>query len=696
MTADYTSSFTVSTDWPELVNKKIKTIDSSLKEFVILNHHEMLVVNGVIEREIRYQEFDGRARKSEDKIQFEAILGASLPEPLPTFEAELRSINFVFQPRRLGVDRAVLNQQFSLLVTIKSTEHPANISGDISVLADIIESSGKNDQIIRIELPMISAGNKPKQFEGTVRFDEAPAPPVIGGSITGNLLIRMNDSSIQELELCHTFNFLTALPEPSGQQHLKILGEIGDVVWIPSNGYSHWIMELKITYNWQYLCRKEITCMEIRQSNDQSQPQYKLPVFIGELERHLATEAEFTELIGENPEIKLESSSVTTQITKRGLLVTARVLVGIYSVSGAQEIYGQQEIVMDELISSDLTAGRDPSDLFLKDRLIPQVIKLTRQNFKVLVIAGFKYCCRLYRSQLVSLSGGNESDPLVSCACLVNQISFSLAGEEMLRLRGNPQIVKAVRTSIHNVSVEPRDGWLIAGGELMVPVSYIDNENRFREDVFKIIFQKSILCQGILRASQIDLTPRLEYDSFTLNESGLCYRYFIKLEAKLFSETAVRVDTRLRISSGPSKPEEDTRPPAAIGTGGRSAMRLAMEEDISLKLGSPKEITTGRTYIEQFSCRRAMNALFVEGKLGGEVEYWDEDGYLRQETINYPFWRFVQLKADGLFPDPSSYWPEIRNYSFLPVRSWPWRHGALKLKVEIELLPPKTEGGSGD
>ncbi len=694
MTADYTSSFTVSTDWPELVNKKIKTIDSSLKEFAIVNHSEMLVISGVIEREIRYQEFDGRARKSEDKIQFEAILGASLPEPLPAFEAELRSTYFVFQPRQLGVDRAILNQQFSVSVS-KSTECPTNITGDIPVLADIVESSGKNGQIIRIELPMIATGSRPKQFEGTVHFEEILAPPIIGGSITGNLLIRTKDSSIQEMELCHPFNFLTDLPESSGQQHLKILGEIGDVLWIPSNGHSHWIMELKITYNWQYLHRKEITCMEILQSDDQPQSRYKLPVFIGELKRHLIRETEIAEPIGENPEIKLESSSVATRITKRGLLVTVQVLIGIYSIFGTQEIYGQQEIIIDELIPSELTAGREPSEIFAMERLIPQVFKLTRRNFKVLVITGFEYCCRLYRNQLVVLSVGNESDPLISCACLVDQVAFSLAGEDMIRLRGNPQIIKAVRTSIQNVSAEPRDGWFIAGGELLVPISYIDSENRFREDVFKIVFQKSILCQTIPRASWIDLTPRLEYDSFTLNESGLCYRYFIKLEANLFSDTAIRVDTRLRIPSGPSKPE-DVGPPNAIGTSGRSPMRLAMEEDISLKLGSPKEITTGRTYIEQFSCRPAMNALFVEGKLAGEVEYWDEDGYLRQETINYPFWRFVQLKTESLFPDPSGYWPEIRNYSFLPVRSWPWRHGSLKLKVEIELLPQKNEGGSDD
>ncbi len=71
MLTTFSTSFKVATFWPELVNKKIQMVESYLKEVQYTLRDGSLIAWGTVKRQVRYLEFDGRARKVEDRIQFE-------------------------------------------------------------------------------------------------------------------------------------------------------------------------------------------------------------------------------------------------------------------------------------------------------------------------------------------------------------------------------------------------------------------------------------------------------------------------------------------------------------------------------------------------------------------------------------------------------------------------------------------------
>ena len=111
-----------------------------------------------------------------------------------------------------------------------------------------------------------------------------------------------------------------------------------------------------------------------------------------------------------------------------------------------------------------------------------------------------------------------------------------------------------------------------------------------------------------------------------------------------------------------------------------------------MELGNPLHIYQDRTKVSKFNFRQAQNAILVEGYISGDLEYWDENGYLKQEVINYPFWKFV---------NPSSLWfnslpdlePRLERHTLTTIKSPTWqRKGRLKIKLDFNFQPLKQAG----
>ena len=111
-----TKHFKVQTLWPSLVNKQIQQIETFLKEIHFSNLTGTLVAKGQIKRKIQYLDLDGRIRKAEDRILFEVALGDLLLEPVPLLHSDLKQEYYLFQPRQLGENQAILEQGFNLSV----------------------------------------------------------------------------------------------------------------------------------------------------------------------------------------------------------------------------------------------------------------------------------------------------------------------------------------------------------------------------------------------------------------------------------------------------------------------------------------------------------------------------------------------------------------------------------------------------
>ena len=91
-----------------------------------------------------------------------------------------------------------------------------------------------------------------------------------------------------------------------------------------------------------------------------------------------------------------------------------------------------------------------------------------------------------------------------------------------------------------------------------------------------------------------------------------------------------------------------------------------------------------RTYLSEFNFRNEADAVVVEGSFTGELEYWDDVGYLRKETVHFPFWRLMENKSGGPLKNLNLI-PQLRRYSYSPVGTKPWEKGCVRIFIELEL-----------
>ncbi|HBE77406.1 MAG TPA: hypothetical protein DDW65_06430, partial [Firmicutes bacterium] len=115
MSEERVSHFNAITELPELWNKNIEQIDLSLREVSFFNKDHALFVQGFIERQIKYHEWDGRLRKTSDRLQFAIAMGQTV-ESSYLLDAQLTGEYYIFQPEQYGKNRAILDQGFILTV----------------------------------------------------------------------------------------------------------------------------------------------------------------------------------------------------------------------------------------------------------------------------------------------------------------------------------------------------------------------------------------------------------------------------------------------------------------------------------------------------------------------------------------------------------------------------------------------------
>lgn len=679
MVKTLTSKFKVETVWPELINKRIQQIDSRLKEIQFFNQGDSLLAKGSLRRQVKYEDSSGRLRKTEDKLQFEVIIGAALPEPLPYFSPELKSDYFIFQPRRLGENHASLEQGFILTVT----EFEADIEdpGAYTILASEIVGKGKEETVYCFPLDL-KRDCRPKAFNGNLIFERGK-PPVITGTISGVITYRNSRQILKELEVNHSFSVLPdSAPKGSGGE-LIATGIISGVDWIPPSGGQGWLAEFKLDYNWNLSVNKELTVLG-KTEPFPSASGIKAKLLIGEQQlqftKSFKAESDNDERIEAESEIQL----LTWRRLGSGLLISAVLNFGLFQpdVTGMEkyrvlnfDIEELTEGFFDDINSPDLTLELEPKNT---------IVKTITDGSWIVIDSIVDINVKVYQPRLIYLTQENTVTEINGLIPATEQ-SFALLNETMLDFGHPPQRIIKVCNRLLQTNPSTKKGWLNLSGITELEVIYLDRQNQYREENFRLFFQKSFCWEGIKANSeyQIDLSSTLEYDSYRIQGNRFFYKYLWNFSAAAFVKQTVKVG----VSPGKRHitPLDTLTLPIPI-----TIEELSFKGEIPLNFGNPKEISSGRGLITEFNWRNALNAVLVEGKIKGEIEYWDESGFLRRETVSFSFWRFLTQSQFGAAG--SILVPTLRRFNYVPLKPWPWGRGAVSYEVEIEITNKRNEG----
>lgn len=680
MVKTLTSKFKVETVWPELVNKRIQGIDSHLKEIQFLNQGGFLVAKGSLRRQIKYVDSVGKFRKTEDKIQFEVIMGVEYPEPLPLFTPELKTDYYIFQPRRLGETQALLEQGFTLI--INEFEATNRESGLFSILTDVVAAKGKGETVCSMPLKL-KRGSRPKKFNGVVAFERSK-PPVATGRVSGVVIYRNSHNILKEQEIDNSFSFLINPEGKDAEGQLVVNGAVTGVDWVPPTYGQDWKMELKLNYDWELVIRKELSVIGEKEGAAGSGSRVKADILLKEdfLQFPQVFKVEGMNQAGPF-EVETEIKRFNWKRVGSGLLIGATLSFQLY-LADASGIEKMQtfDFEIDELVANFFENYGEYTKLTLNLEPNLEFIKIDCDQ-AFLIEALLKVAVKVYQSEVISVAHAEDGTEIIG-ATPAAESNFVLLSEMEFNLSHPPWKIIEVRHQLSQINSSLKKGWLTLYGLSEVTVVYLDRLHQYREETFRLNFHKNYYWEAVDddQTFQIDLDPKLEYDSFKTEGSRLFYKYLWQFTAAAF------VKRRILVAVSPVKNNPNLRvfQPKPETT----CEAFSIQGEVRLEFGNPREIAVSRGLITEFNWRNALNAILIEGRIGGEIEYWDVEGFLRKETLEIPFWTFVNRPR--LADQESILVPKLRRFSYSPINPWPWNKGAVRYEADIEISHHGNEG----
>lgn len=686
-----TSRFKVETSWQELVNRRIQKIEIDLKEITLFNRAGFLLAKGAFRREVIYNEFDGRFRRVEDRVQFEVVVGEELPEPFPMLKSELKQDYYIFQPRQIGDNQAVLEQGFSLTVLEVEAEAPPERSE--TIIADCIVNRGSSGQLVQVRLGLKERFLHYQDFQGTIEF-EPVSRNLISGKIQGILEYSAADHCLKTQVIEEKVSWLwNDIPiEEEGMQYI-INGTVnGSPVLINTNGI--WQLELKIDYSWILIKRKDLPC--VLASHVEVLPslghKVKTEVLLEERELRLAKSYDFLADGMIPAEVNVTVMERNDRFGKKGLLLESLLKIEAYGRSAdGLEIYRQWEAAYSELIEGyDYFKQNEWIRLDAKLQIRDIRFEVTGCSIKVNLV--LHYQLRIYQSKVINGIEDPKNGVLVLIPELVDLKNFSVMKETMFHLRRKPLKIDGIQANVMHLNPCVKQGRFQVAGDLEVTVGYCHASGKSYQEVYTVPFLESFLWEKTGADWDIMLNAVIEFDTYQLNGMNVLYKYLLhfdvsfyrksELMLKILQPAEIQTSQALNLVKGPELPSP------VLG----EEIQLIVEQEMPLQFGTPREISRKKSYISSFDYRDAANALLAEGVFETDLEYWDQDGFLRKERLDMPFWKFVPYSSNQ-FQELSrlQLFPEILHTSVIPVNAWPWQKGTVKISVEIVLKRGKGE-----
>lgn len=711
------SQFKTTTIWPELVHKRLQTVTIQLKESQFSKQNHWVSLKGLLLRRVCYFDYDGRNRKIEDQLQFEVMLADAETVIDPALlSIELQHDYFIFQPRYIGESQAIFEHAFTIIV------HQANqlpldspIPGSIvPVLAKLISGSGEGSTVMKGPVLIGGAGLKPGMLHSRVDFADTHESSIVSGALQGVISYLNPQNARLENEFEQPFSLCLKLPALTPSQQFMITGEVTDGHWWFDPATPKWQLELKLHYSWRIVEETELNCLSQNDSTPGRHP-VKIPVQYQNTRLQIPKSFRIPAGNFALQEVNICKPNLNVRLTSKGILLMADFLVEIYATDDTgQECYQCHPVSDSELIA-EKWAG---------DSLTTVISISAESEVKLMGFSLFEgdltvetvIDCRLnrYQHHWLDLNLAVNPNGYILGMVLKEQKTFTISGFQKLQLRAGPLLVRELTVSSIKIHPHIKPGWIHMAGEFQLGVSYLDKRQCLREDTFPVFFQETFLWDNLQPAEEVDVTSRLEHDSYALNPNNplyLNYCFWLHLTAEsiekrelpvtIIRDSLINQSKLNTVASNISKRggiRQDL--PSMAGstqaihlpiTCGLRCSDLELEGEVPLKLGKAREIAGGRFSISHFNYRNMVEFIWVEGHLNGEIEYWDNDGYLRREQVSFSFWKCIRRTRD-VDPGNNGLTPGLNRFRYSPVNVPAWRKGSVKIQCVLELNPIGEEG----
>lgn len=676
--------FKIETLWQELVNRHIQEIQVSLKEIKFFNRSRSLCAKGSIRRTILYTDFDGRFKKLEDRLQFEVTLGAALVEPLPLLAADLQQDYYLFQPNpKRNSEVAVLETGFSLTVYEINPVNQVDYEQEQIILVDSIIEKDSAEYLINHLIRFPNADARPKKFCGEVIFFQEKSY-LVNGEVKGAVEYLSKDKIKREISLTIPFSISLKLAPFPQETAIKISGEVIDYYFHQISS-CQWQLEIRIRYNWCLLKKEELPCAKAKpdpQLNCHPEILNILsltPVFnkTVSLTKQLMLPFSNNKIV----ELNVKLRHYKDQPLKRGILLSLALEVEAFYIDAAtgREAFQRWEVNYDEFLNDIDFNFNEAIKIF--SEILPKQSRFFIQEQQLNVFFTIDYQAKIYRQEVLPLLK-DEQGKLIQALIATAQKEFNFIKETSITLKRKVVKINTVKSQLNNLIYQPKDGWLRVESELIIVVNYCGFRKKVYEETFKRKFVENLTWGELTNQNILQLESQMVHETYELKEKQLIHQALIKLAAHSFLETETTVKLKTE------KSDNDTPVHSFFSNNKQpqptNILKLTLEQELPLQLGNPREIVDWRSFISTFSCRSAQRALLIEGTFGSDLEYWDEDGFLRKEYLEFPFWNFIDTNLNN---SEQRFVPQINNTKFTPLTKWPWQRGTVKITVELVLNP---------
>jgi hypothetical protein len=677
--------FKVQTLLPQLANRAIQHILVELKAINLVERDGRYLAHGLIQREIRYTEPDGRVRKIDDQLQFEVNLGEVESMPIVLALTKLYQDYFVFQPQSSGSGQSPTLEQ-GLTLTFQGKAAAAAPTGEAANwwLNQIVRQGGIS-RLCTFTATFPENGIQPMKCTARFIVDSNRYGSLLGGLLKGTIGYAGRGYRILPFE--QTFSFLA--PElPAGRDgEVVLVPQVTDVAWRPGDlSRNEWRFEAILEFKWYLIKPTVLTC--VKGSTAVGLPIVKLRTTQPLAERQLRFERTITHPLAKKAltELKVALQSQTEAWTKEGLLLTANLQVELfYAQPTGMEAYQQWAVDCHQLVTEALPIGVDPT-AELRATVAVAVQKYVFLGGELRIELILTYDLRFWRNRLVEVVRAPDSTCRVLAETRTDPRVFTTSGQVEFALDSHPIQIHEVKTVLSQMSCIPQTGKVDVQGQQETRVSYCDREHRQHTDLFRHSWQAGFIWSEIDPEAQIRAQAKLIFDRYTAEGPKLGYQVWWELQL-----TATRLQ-EVPIALGPAPPVVLPDP-----TGSDDTVKFAgfnLKREIRLRWGVPKAIAAVRTSIGQFYWRQAGRALLVCGRIDSALEYWDRGGVLRQDCQTWPFWQFVSGPLADIAVSATRFLqPYIRKCVYQPLGTWPATKGRMKLLVEMELQLREGDGG---
>lgn len=688
-----TSRFKVETSWQELVNRRIQKITIDLKEITLANRSGFLLAKGAFRREITYAEFDGRLRRVEDRVQFEVVVGEELPEPLPLLKTELRQDYYIFQPRQIGDNQAILEQGFSLTVQeVEVDDAPEHIE---TIIADCIVEQGESSRLVQLAVEIDESSVQYHDFHGTIRF-EPVNQNLLSGKVEGVLEYITESHQLKTQVVAGQVSWLWENSVEGKNLEYMVTGSVvGNPALVKLD--NCWQLELRVDYRWMLLKKEDLPCViPSHAATELPSPEHKIKAEVlldhQEIRLPKSYDLPVEEMIPS--EVNVSVIERNDRFGKKGLLLESLLRIEVYGRSpDGLEIYRHWEVGSAELCEGYESFQRREG-VRLDTGLQLQEIHFERTAGGLRVNLILNYEIKLYHSKVIDSMEDPKNGRLVLIPELADFKSFSLMKETKVHLRRKPLQISSVQGELIHLNPSVKQGWFHISGDLELTVSYHHISGKSYQEIFSVPVSESFLWDPKGEGDwEIEIKPAIEYDTYHLETMNIIYKFLLHLDVGFYQKRELKIKALPPAAGRPPQSIDSAKRPDALCCDAADELYLVMEKEVPLVFGIAREISQKRASIVKFDYKDALNAILAEGVLETDLEYWDENGFLRQERLNTPFWKFIPYSSRSV-PDLSRLrlFPEIQRTTVIPVNAWPWHKGMVKITVELVLKHSKGGG----